>query len=1847
MSFSKSIVTPLLLILLALGACKQKGSEQPEAQKTEYNEFVRAYSSGLLKSDEGMLIRFADLAHLNDLNPAALISVNPEISGQASWKDQRTLEFFPDEKWESGQTYTVTVFLNKIPNLEKTQSDFSFSFDIIKNSYTLEEVRLITQDDEDLNVHQIEGVLQLADQIAIEKIEKALQISRDRKKYNVVWKHFPDEYRHVFRVENIQRENHEFDVVLQVEGEHLEIEADWQKRIHIPATGTFLYLTHRVFNGQEQYVEVDFSDPLDVNQDMRGLVKFNNATSARYVIEGNQLKIFPQQRLLGEVALTIFSHLENIKNQRLNKNTDLSLLFLDEKPKVALLKKGAVVPRSEGLKFPFKAVNVRAVRLRIAQILEDNVAFFLQRNELDGRSEIKRAARLVYNDILHLKTDDPIDFGVWNNYSFNLEQYVDVEPGAIYKVYLTIERAYSLYPCASDSVDSEQIAIQVNWNSQFNESDANYWNYYDYAPEVDWRHYNYQEAENPCKPSYYLGEAATVSQSIFASDLGIIAKAGGDNKLHVAVSDILSTQSKSGVKIDAYTFQHTHIGGATTNKDGFCLMELSGQPYLLIAREGADYGYLRLDDGSVKSVSMFQVEGQKNTNQVKAFIYGERGVWRPGDSIYLQSIIQDKRKQLPPDHPIVFELYNSRGQLANRQVRSFGNKNMHDFRLRTKLTDPTGNWRAQIRIGDNEFSKTIRIETVKPNRLKMDFDFPSDIIKVVNGEIRGKFNSQWLHGAKANGLKADIKLKIRSGLTIFENYNGFRFDDDTKKFNPSEKIIFNNNLNENGEADFKSKINTRHAPGMLSAQFTSRVFEKGGEFSIDRKSLNLSPYSTYVGMKIPKGSGWRGAIQSGDSKVVNLALISHDGRPVSGKVELKIYGLSWRWWYDHDRGRDMTSFMRNRENKLVKTEIIEINNGEAFYSLPELRGFGNFMIIARHIEGGHSSSNHFRYWWGMESNDVESAKMLQFEVSKSTYQVEEKIQVDIPSNGEGHFIVSLESANRVVEWKRIKALPEKTSVSFFADPSLVPNAYVYVAYLQPHAQTANDLPIRMYGVQPIFIENKSTHLTPVLDMSEDWKPEETVDIIVSEDEGKAMDYTLAIVDEGLLQLTRFNTPDPWSALHQKEALAVQTWDLYDDIIGAHAGEMAGLLAIGGDGSIAEVGGVKANRFPPMVRFIGSFSLDKNEKQTHTVTLPNYVGQVRVMAIAATDRAYGKAAKSIEVKKPLMVLASLPRVVGPGETVSLPVTTFAMEDNIKQVNVSVRSGKLFNIQNYQRNIQFSQTGDQVIYFPVKVANQIGTEKIQVIAEGHGQRATYEVEIDVRPSNPPVHSTKNVVIEPGGSELLNFSLPGIEGTNSLAIEATIGLTLDFGNKADYLFGYPHGCIEQTTSKAFPQLFLSGLIEVSEEEQKNVDNNIKHGIDRLYSFQLSNGGLGYWPNATTASPWGTSYAGHFMLEAQRLGYVLPPGFLKNWIQYQKTVANNWLPKKYGVTDHGYRWSHELMQAYRLYTLALAGAPQVGAMNRLRAEVNLSLQATWRLALTYHLIGHKEVAINMIANASLKVEPYKNYGRTFGSSIRDRSMILESLVEMKRWDQAQNVAEKIAEDLQSASWYSTQSTAYSFLSLFKFLGDKDPAPLTFSYSIDDQQEINVANNDKFYYQKIKDPEGLDHSIKISNKGEKRLFIQIHTGGIPLEGKEERSNKNLKMDIAYYNMTGKKINPVNLTRGNDFIAYVTLRNVGTLGDYKEMALTQIFPSGWEIHNTRLDNIPDDIQTNKPDYLDIRDDRVYTYFDLPASREVTYKVKLTATYPGRFYQPAVFCEAMYDRDIYALEPGRWVNISDQ
>jgi hypothetical protein len=912
--------------------------------------------------------------------------------------------------------------------------------------------------------------------------------------------------------------------------------------------------------------------------------------------------------------------------------------------------------------------------------------------------------------------------------------------------------------------------------------------------------------------------------------------------------------------------------------------------------------------------------------------------------------------------------------------------------------------------------------------------------------------------------------------------------------------------------------------------------------------------------------------------------------------------------------------------------------------------------------GKHAGGDFFWTGYPDDQYDMSSrnaAAMLPFTADREKYSPGETVTLKVPASEQGRILLTLETGSRVAKHFWYDAKAGDNLVTFKADATMAPTVYAHVSLIQPHAQTINDLPIRMYGVIPVQVEDQSSRLQAQIDMPESVRPGEYFNVSLRELGSKDCTYTLDIVDEGLLDLTRFKTPDPWEAFNAREALGVKTWDIYDFVLGAYAIELDRILAIGGDGINVKAKPASVNRFKPTVIHLGPFRLSKGQIGRHKVKIDNYVGSVRVMAVlcdpakSGVSGAHGSAEKTVAVKKPLMVLPTLPRVLGPGETLRLPVDVFAMEKNVQNATVSVREKTgLVSVEGAGfASLTFSEPGNKMTFFNLKVGQKTGIARFNVSAEGGGESATTDIEVEIRNPNPTVTRISEDLVEPGKTWTRPASPADLTEINNVHLEVSSVPPLNLSKQLDYLITYPHGCVEQVTSAVFPQLYVDIIAPLTDKQKQDAERNIKAAIARLQSFQLPSGAFSYWPGGTQVADWAGTYAGHFLLEARSRGYSVPDQLLSKWLEYQTKTSRLWEPVYDNNRSEHSQHDVELAQSYRLYTLALANKPDVPGMNRLKESRNKFQTSSNLLAAAYALTGRKEAAKDLLNDRSAKVFNYDWWGETYGSSLRDMALRLETLAVTGDNQRGAEVAVQVASMVGNiSSWYSTQEIATSLRALARFIqGGSFSEKPAFTLKAG-ARDIPVSSGTPYYLYNITGESG---AVTIRNTSGKRLYVRTVYSGRTATGSSQAESSNIALNVRYTNLAGAEIDPLKITQGTDFVAEVTVKRTGgMLFDFNEMALTQIFPSGWEIINTRMNAVGESNPgTSIPEYQDIRDDRVMTYFDLPfrggdsdEQRPKVYRVLLNAAYAGRFYLAPASCSAMYDNRIRASVPGKWVEV---
>lgn len=1849
-----------LLIMITVGLYSCTRTQKDIIPSADYAPYVNAYTGGVISQNSTIRIELTHDQPMVDINnelKSNPFSFSPSLKGKAYWVSNNTIEFVPEEgALKPGTLYEGTFRLGDFIEVEKKLKEFNFSFRVQERNFTLqlESLPITATQPNEINM---KGEIRFSDVVKKEEVEKMLTASDGKKSYPVEVTATDNHTRYLFSIRQIPREADDYPLTITANGNPAGINRKQSEEVLIPAKDCFRFMSAERIDQPENGIEIVFSAPLSTTQDLKGLIEIPEISSSIFQISENRVFIYFEANTQSKLTLNIHEGVKDSQGKALGTSHTISFSEVSLKPQVEMSTTAAILPDSKSLIIPFRAVNLYAVDLSVIRIFENNVLMFMQTNSLASANELRRSGRLVYKKTLWLAKDASKDIHHWGDYSIDLAGLIHQEPGAIYRVILSFRQEYSAYPCGRVENQDMKFADSNTSNGLtkvsgrvLSEEDEAIWNtpeayYYYNGGTMDWSVYRWTERDNPCHPSYYMNSDRIAACNVFASNLGMIVKRNSLNKLWIAVSNILDTKPIGKAQVTAYNFQLQPIGKGETNGEGFVEITPNGVPFIIVAESEKQKAYVRVVDGEEQSVSRFDVGGKDIQKGLKGFIYGERGVWRPGDTLHISFILEDREKRIPDKHPVALEIYNPRGQFYTKMISTQGMNGFYTFDVPTQATDPTGLWNAYIKVGGTTFHKGLRIETIKPNRLKINLALPK-VLQATDKDFYAPLTSTWLTGATASKLKAKVEMSLSKVNTQFKNYGQYIFNNPATDFTTIKTDIFDGTLDAEGKASVTLKVPTAtEAPGMLNATFTTRVFEPGGDASIYTQTIPFSPFTSYVGINLnqPKGK----YIETDKDHVFDIVTVNTQGQLVnSSNLEYKIYRIGWSWWWENS-GESFGTYINNSSITPVASGNLQTRGGKASFKFRiDYPSWGRYLVYVKDKESGHATGGtvyvDWPEWRGRSSKtDPSGIKMLAFSLNKDSYEIGETATAIIPAAAGGRALVSIENGSTVLrqEWIEVSNGGD-TKYTFKITPEMTPNVYLHISLLQPHAQTVNDLPIRMYGVVPVFVTNSQTVLQPQIQMPEVLRPETNFNVTVSEKTGKPMTYTLAIVDDGLLDLTNFKTPDPWNDFYSREALGIRTWDMYDNVLGASAGSYSSLFSTGGDATLKPAD-AKANRFKPVVKFIGPFYLGKGKSRTHTLKLPMYVGSVRAMVVAGQEGAYGNAEKTAFVRTPLMMLSTLPRVLSIQEEITVPVNIFAMENQVKNVTISLQAsgGGVQIVGANQQSLKFSQPGDQLVFFTLKTGSKTGKATIHLTANGGGQQTKETIEIEVRNPNPVVTLRNSQWVEAGQSKELSYNLSSSSANNQIKLEVSRIPSVDISRRFDFLYNYQHHCTEQLTSKALPLLFIGQFKTIDKIEAEKIKTNVQEAIRQIYGRQLPNGGFVYWPGNAVADEWISSYAGMFLTLAQEKGYAVHSNVLNKWKRFQRAAAQNWrMPQD---ASGWQQWQSELQQAFRLYTLALAGAPEYGAMNRMKEQAGLSIQAKWRLAATYALTGKMKPAEELVYNAETTVSPYSSMNQIYGSSDRDEAMILETLILMNRERDALQQAKVVSKNLSQEEWFSTQSTAFALMAMGR-LAEKLSGTLDFVWTWNDKQQPAVKSA-KAVFEKEIATTPKSGMIAVKNQGKGALSVDLITRTQLLNDTLPAISDNLRMDIRYANLNGTPISVNDIIQGTDFMTITSISNISGTSDYTNLALTHIIPSGWEIYNERM--VAPETESGAADgsgksvskynYLDIRDDRVLTYFNLRRGETKVFTVRLQATYAGNFILPAVQCEAMYDVNVQA------------
>ncbi len=1852
----------LVLPLFFLQSCEQQAGDKPsktpesvsEAQWQELNlNKAIVGTPGDIVSVESPI----DLTFNKEVIPPHMsgkvldkspFQFDPPVQGSAKWLNQVTVRYTPSDRLEPGTNYSV-LFKGKVAfGTGKSVNDFSFSFKTAE-----QEVVGFTGDfvpaETGKNMVRFTGTVSFAQPVIIANIQKHLRCVSEKEKISVAVSASKQNSRVVnILLPPMKRETTGRTLSFLLPGQYTVDRKEWKRDVLLPAANRFKVLAHMELSDSRSDQTVygfRFSDPVQKGMDLSGFVSIEPDMDFAVSVDGKYLRIQSDFEYGRKYTVTLTKGLPSALGTELPDNYTATFSFSNVKPVIEWLSEGIYLPSDNKYKLQFKSINVQNVSVTVTRIYENNMGFFVQKNVLHdadarqsnnnpyyspyggGRSphtytDLDRVGKQIYSRDVRLTTRK----NKWIKTELDLSKAFAGKKNAAFVVTLKFGQSDLCGRCINDRNDYREGDLFYNENDYY---------------------------KSPCRSGYYYRNG-TLSKLLVASDIALTLKKARDG-IHVFAVNALTAEPVSGFELAEYSYLNQVLHRKTTDSRGHALFptgdnwnddwergwdeegsadsRLPGEGWYIRGETGNGLAMIRLDHPSW-ALSSYDISGvDDGQSGMDVFMYADRGVHRPGDTVHLSALVRSDRTVPPSDQPVSLKVTNPLNQTVIETRQRCGPNGHVYFAVPTDIQDPTGDYTARLSVAGKSFTKQLKIETVKPNRLKINIDVPDTVLSA-EGRVRGELASRYLFGTPAGGLRAVLKARYSEKPLSIPTFDDFTFGHPLRTYRTRNKEIFDRTLDEEGKTAISFAVeDITNTPELLRVSLESTVYEKGGGFTKQTRSLTVTPYRGFVGMK----NVFRGRARTGESYKLPIILTNIQGEPIVGrKLRIRWYVSRRHYWWHYDN-RDRKDFRKESTSYKI-AEYTVFSEDKPVVKELEVDDYGQHMIEVIDEQGGHRAGLFFfASSWGQEAPEAEQdIPLLEIASDKNIYYTGDNATLSCETPKDGMAIFTVEQGYRIIHQEVKRVSPGRTEFTFPITNKHVPNCYASISLIQPSNRSDNDLPLRIYGIKPLQVEDPSARLGISMSAPEELKPNERFDVRISSRDDREATYTVAVVDEGLLDLTGFETPDAWEHYFQKRRLGVITRDNFDEILGRILPEMDNRVSIGG-GIESErkkrAGESRVQRFKPVVMFAGPVTVKPGKTATTSFVMPNYVGSVRIMVVAAAENSYASLDKTVPVKQPLMILPTVPRVARPGDIFQAPVSVFAMSERVKSasVKISVSDNLVIEGEN-TKSVAFERPGEKDVSFRVRVKDRIGKGTIIVQARSDVFSMADTTSLPLSSPNPYYIKATDTTVTNAASVTLIPKPVGIEGTNSARVAVARFPDIQLSKRLKDLIRYPYGCIEQTTSSAFPQLFIHKVVDLEGYQKQRMTDNVNSAIKRLRRFKLQSG-FSYWPRTrysrSSYSGWGTSYAGHFLIEARKAGYHVPDGLYDHWVRYAKSHAKT-------VNEKNHRY-----QTYRLFLLALADEPHVGAMNLVRENYLNALDPLSKklLAASYYLAGKESAASQIDSHVRTEITSYRETGGTYGSSLRDRCMLayLEDIMGNTR--AAVRLMRSIARDFHPDGWYSTQETAFALLAIGAIFADSDVLGGIRKAVIERPGRPDSTLDIVGYQVSVDLTDFFGKEVSIRTDKSEPLFVTLFEEGIPLGDIVETENEGLELTRNFYDDAGLPITLDQIRQGNMF--WVRYRVQSTTGEsLNELALSSLFPAGWEIINPRMEDIkpPEwvrEISPSQGKYMDVRDDRVNWFFDLSGRGKINFLIRCNPSFAGIYRLPPISVEAMYSPEYYA------------
>lgn len=1349
---------------------------------------------------------------------------------------------------------------------------------------------------------------------------------------------------------------------------------------------------------------------------------------------------------------------------------------------------------------------------------------------------------------------------------------------------------------------------------------------------------------------------AQTSRLILITDLGVVAKDNADGTHDVFVQSISTGAPVANASVAILGKNGLPLLTVATDAQGHANFPAltdfinEREPAVYLVGLGSDVAFMpynrvdrqlnysRFDIGGITSDSL-------NQTALTAYIFSDRGIYRPGDTAHVGMIVkQPYVMPQPAGLPLEITITDPRGSTVKDEKITLNESGYLTFDFSTNATSPTGQYLINLYIvKDNHASSligsaTINVAEFLPDRMRITTHLSDNNTEgwVSPSGLKAKVGLWNLYGAPAADHKIGGRILLTPKPVTFKTFPHYTFVDPLLNPNAPPKVftetLADTYTDVQGQAELDLKLDRFEKATYQLTVFTEGFEKEGGRSVTTQTTALVSPLAYLVGYK-PDGD--LHYIKQNDARAVHFIAINPQLKQQDlSNLKIQVSSL-----------HPVSTLVKKKDGNYQYQSIIQTTqlSSDAFaipaegknYTLPTQQ-IGEFLITVTDQQGVELSR--FQYHvMGASQQPIPRNAELNVTLNKTEFVPGEDIEMQITAPYIGAGLITIERDKvHAYQWFKTTTTASLQKIKIPAD--FRGNGYVNITFVRDLNSPEIFMSPLSYSVVPFAVTHQDQAIQVDLTMPDIAKPGSPLTMTYKTD--KPSKIIVFAVDEGILQVSRYQTPDPLSFFFQKHALEVTTLQIVDQILPKFIAERE-LSAAGGDGGEdalnKNLNPFKRKTDAPVVYWSGIIDADATPRQL-TYNVPDYFnGSLRVMAVAVATNAVGATTKTAEIRGDFVINPNVPTFVAPGDEFDI---TASIANNVQgsgaDANVVVEMTTTPQLQilgDSKQSLTIGEGKEQSVRFRVKATSSLGSGEVKFTANLGDKSGQMRSTLSVRPASPYASLITSGYSKEGKKSL---SLDRALYPEYRLVEAAVSsspLILVSGLQ-HYLDAYPYGCTEQLVSKAFPLLAMANQPWFA-ADSKIITDKVQQTIQLISQRQVSSGGFNYWPEGGTdyANTFASVYAMHFLTEAKAQGHVVPNDIFSSGIGFLRELA----AKDITSLDDA------RLQAYAIYILTRNEIVTTNYLTHLQDVLNKDPKAEWRQDITSAYIASVYQLLKNTSEAEKLITYYKPEAKKtiedsdfYNQSIGDAEYLY--LIARHFPTRLQNINMSLVMSLVNALNNDTMSTllsSYTSLALAaynQFYSIPNDATLVLSETRDGKENTLSTANGGLYQKAAIDVSA--NAVTITNATKQGYFYQLTQAGFDQTLPTKPVQVGIEVYREFINADNATVDNVGL--GNEITVRIRARALDN--QYHEnTALVDLLPGGFEV-------VSDSVQLQSMDYVDVREDRVIYFGTIgPETRELTYRIK--ATNIGNFIVPPMYGMSMYNPLVKSLGKAATIIVS--